>query len=109
MNLPMDAVEFLDCFIGSFKRADKAIWVNAEGEVDLPLIHVYGFTTEKEHACAKRYFAERIAKAMRYPKFNEEDIINFHNIRDVSTASHMYSTTFKLPEQVAFSDEIIEI
>ena len=26
MNLPMDAVEFLDCFIGAFKKADKSIW-----------------------------------------------------------------------------------
>lgn len=26
MNLPMDAVEFLDCFIGAFKNADETIW-----------------------------------------------------------------------------------
>ena len=26
MNLPMDAVEFLDCFIGAFNNVDKSIW-----------------------------------------------------------------------------------
>ena len=109
MNLPMLAVEFLDCFIGAFNKADKTIWQNAEGKFELPLIHVYGFTQEKEQDKAKTYFAERIAKAMRYPEFKEEDIINFHNIRDVSSSSHMYSTTFRLPEAVAFSQEPYEI
>ena len=73
------------------------------------MIHVYGFTNEREHKKAMAYFTERIQKAMRYPNFNQEDIISFHNIRDVSPTSHMYSTTFRLPEKVAFSDEIVEI
>ena len=60
MNLPMDAVEFLDCFIGAFKKADKTIWTNADGKVELPLIHVYGFTNEKENKKAMHYFTERI-------------------------------------------------
>ena len=109
MNLPMLAVEFLDCFIGSFNNADKTIWQNAEGKYELPLIHVYGFTQVKEEKGAKKYFTERIQKAMRYADFKEEDIINFHNIRDVSSSSHMYSTTFRLPEAVAFSKEPYEL
>ena len=55
------------------------------------------------------YFIERIQKAMKYPNFNQDDIISFHNIRDVSPGSHMYSTTFRLPEQVAFSDQEVDI
>ena len=47
MNLPMDAVEFLDCFIGSFNKVDEDIWRNDEtGKIELPMIHVYGFTYE---------------------------------------------------------------
>lgn len=45
MNLPVDAVEFLDAFIGLFNRCDPQIWT-VDGEIKLPLIHVYGFTYE---------------------------------------------------------------
>jgi hypothetical protein len=49
MNLPMDAVEFLDVFVGLFNKADPQIWQsNDEKEIILPLIHVYGFTYEKD-------------------------------------------------------------
>jgi len=40
---------------------------------------------------------------MKYPKFKSTDIISFHNIRDVSSKSHMYSTTFRMPKEVAFA------
>jgi len=41
---------------------------------------------------------------MQFPEFKADDIISFHQIRDVSGTSHMFSTSFKLPQQVAFSD-----
>lgn len=44
MNLPMDAVEFLDVFVGLFKHANSLIW----NENNLPIIHVYGFTVESD-------------------------------------------------------------
>lgn len=48
MNLPVDAVEFLDAFIGLFNSANPKIW-SSDGTSDpstflLPMIHVYGFT-----------------------------------------------------------------
>ena len=103
MNLPMDAVEFLDAFIGLYNNCDPEVW-KVDGKAQLPLIHVYGFTQEAEKPKAKTFFAKRIAQAMQYPEFKEEDIICFHDIRDVSAISHMYSTTFRLPEAVAFAD-----
>ena len=33
MNLPVDAVEFLDAFIGLFNNADPAIWADSSGEI----------------------------------------------------------------------------
>lgn len=57
MNLPVDAVEFLDCFIGAFNKADKEIWLRPnEEEIALPLIHVYGFTFEQERDKALDFF-----------------------------------------------------
>jgi len=61
MNLPMDAVEFLDVFVGLFNKADPQIWqANDEKEITLPLIHVYGFTYEKDTESSLKYFVERI-------------------------------------------------
>jgi len=108
MNLPVDAVEFLDAFIGLFRDANPEVWYKDPSDsatLMLPLIHVYGFTFEKEKEAALKYFVERIGKAMNYPQFTEKDVVSFHNIRDVSSTSHMYSTTFRLPWVVAMRDD----
>ena len=70
MNLPVDAVEFLDVFIGLFTNANPKIWCKDPEDIktiQLPLIHVYGFTYEKTKDAALDYFTERIGKAMNYP------------------------------------------
>jgi len=106
MNLPMDAIEFLDVFIGLFRDADKEIWGDP---FQLPLIHVYGFTHEATQEEALNAFVVRMRKAMRFPGFSKSDILNFHQIRDVSNTSRMYSTSFKLPEEVAFAEGAKEL
>lgn len=102
MNLPVDAVEFCDAFIGLWNKCDPAVW-QVQQEYRLPLIHVYGFTYEQTTDKALAYFTERIGAAMQYPEFKSADILSFHNIRDVSSKSHMYSSTFRLPQKVAFA------
>lgn len=70
MNLPVDAVEFLDCFVGLFKLANPKVWCKDPenlNTLELPLIHVYGFTYEKEREKALEFFAERIGRAMSFP------------------------------------------
>lgn len=101
MNLPVDAVEFLDAFIGLFRDANQEVWGNP---IKLPMVHVYGFTFHHEEAKAKEYFTERIGKAMNYPEFKEADIAHCHNIRTVSPQSVMYGVSFRLPEAVAFAE-----
>ncbi len=102
MNLPVDAVEFLDAFIGLFKNANPKIWNDNEtGELKLPMIHVYGFTYHHDENQAKAFFVERIGKAMKYPGFSDKDLAHFHNIRTVSPQSIMYGVSFRLPKEVA--------
>jgi len=51
MNLPMDAVEFLDVFVGLFRNANPDVWFEDPADsktLRLPMIHVNGFTSEKE-------------------------------------------------------------
>lgn len=70
MNLPVDAVEFLDAFIGLFVNANPKIWWRDENDpktLMLPMIHVNGFTYEKDRESALIWFKERIGKAMDYP------------------------------------------
>lgn len=105
MNLPVDAVEFLDVFIGLFRNANPKVWRDSSDKLKLPMVHVYGFTFEHDRDKALAYFVERMGKAMQYDKFRKEDIVHFHNIRDVSPVSHMYSVSFWLPEEVALRDK----
>lgn len=102
MNLPVDAVEFLDVFIGLFDDANPKVWVGEDKKIKLPMVHVYGFTFEADREKALEYFVERMGKAMQFKEFNKNHIVHFHNIRDVSPVSHMYSVSFYLPEEVAF-------
>ena len=69
------------------------------------MIHVYGFTFVKDRDEALKYFVDRIGKAMNYSQFKDSDVECFHNIRDVSSTSHMYSVTFRLPWDVAMNKE----
>ena len=105
MNLPMDAVEFCDVFIGLFKGANLERWRQPDGEVKLPLVHVYGFTHEDDLKKAKIFFVKRLKKAMDFPEFTGEMIECFHQIRDVSPTSRMYSITFRLPKEVALLEQ----
>lgn len=41
---------------------------------------------------------------MQFPEFKAADVTCFHSIRDVAPQVHMYSTSFRLPEQVALAE-----
>jgi len=95
MNLPADAVEFLDVFKGFLHYANKDTWnVN-----NLPMIHVYGFESGEEVNEVKDKFVQRIKAAM--DSFEKQEITDFHHIKDVSTHKKMYCVSFKLSKEVA--------
>ncbi|CAK9863736.1 unnamed protein product [Sphagnum jensenii] len=89
MNLPLDAVEFLDVFVGAFSRD---FWETRT----LPKIHVYGFSkaTDPELDYSKRI--GDILGEVPHPLF-------IHRVRLVAPGKWMLCASFRLPAQIALS------
>ena len=94
MNLPKDAIEFLDCFQGAFEN--KKYLYNKD---NLPIVHVYGFSNSEN---PKEDLISRVCKAFNIEKLSDENLLEIVNIRDVSTKKHMFSISIKIPSEVAF-------
>ena len=89
MNLPGDAIQFLDVFYGFLKKCDKSVWKDKA----MPLIHVYSFS-DSDEIKSKELLSNRIKNNL--PNFDSKDMIHFHTIKDVSIHKKMYGITFRL-------------
>ncbi len=94
MNLPKDAIEFLDVYSGIISSNSNVYTIE-----NLPIIHVYGFSNSPN---AQSELLDRCAEAMKIDKFPLEKLVDFTNIRDISPKKYMFSISFRLPEIVAF-------
>ncbi|GBG81968.1 hypothetical protein CBR_g34149 [Chara braunii] len=89
MNLPGDAIEFLDAFKHAF---DREAWGRNR---QLPMVHVYGFT---KSADPEKEIKERIEASLGA---GPEDI-EFYRVRLVAPGKFMLCASFRLPNSVAF-------
>lgn len=91
MNLPGDAVEFLDAFPMYYsehpERLQDANFVGGK-------VHVYCFLVKGEDHEMKQSLLERVQKVL--PNFAEGDIEEIHTLKSVSTEKDMCCLTFKL-------------
>lgn len=88
MNLPNDAVEYLDAFRGIFKDKPK------DKEYAMPTIHVYGFSKARD---PEFDFHERIRIALQEVAVNVE----MRRVRQVAPGKWMLCASFRLPISVA--------
>ena len=100
MNLPKDAIEFLDVFIGLFNNTNKEIY----SKDSLPIVHVYAFSgcLEYKEETMKKELLDRCAKAMGIEVFPEYCLKGFHNVRDISPRKYVFCISFMVPSEVAF-------
>lgn len=90
MNLPNDAVEYLDAFRGICKDKPK------DKEYALPMIHVYGFSKARD---PEFDFHERIRIALQEVAVNVE----MRRVRQVAPGKWMLCASFRLPTSVAYA------
>ncbi|KAK9085039.1 hypothetical protein Sjap_025450 [Stephania japonica] len=89
MNLPQDAVEYLDAFIGIYRKRHK------DTVTHLPIIHVYGFSKAQD---PEFDFHQRIRTVLS--EFAVE--VEIHRVRLVAPWKWMLCASFVLPQSVAF-------
>ncbi|XP_026448284.1 tRNA (guanine(37)-N1)-methyltransferase 1-like [Papaver somniferum] len=90
MNLPNDAVEYLDVFRGIFIERPK------EMISPMPMIHVYGFSNASD---PEFDFHQRIRISLKEVAVEVE----IHRVRHVAPGKWMLCASFVLPEIVAFA------
>jgi tRNA (guanine37-N1)-methyltransferase len=100
MNLPVDAVEFLDVFQNIFIDKINKRW----NKHNLPFIHVCGFDAGKSLEEVEKNFEDRIRKVLK--DFKAGDISYIHPIKDITSEKKMYCIGFKLSEEIAFGSMI---
>ena len=101
MNLPKDAIEFLNVFIGLFKGCKESVY----NKNNLPIVHVYGFAKSCDNPIEE--LKERISKAFNldfkiFKEKCESDILNIENVRDISNRKVVYCVDMKIPYIVAY-------
>ncbi|KAI3988163.1 hypothetical protein MKX01_011952 [Papaver californicum] len=92
MNLPNDAVEYLDAFRGIFIKRPM------EMTSQMPMIHVYGFSNASD---PEFDFHQRIRISLKEVAVEVE----MHRVRHVAPGKWMLCASFVLPKIVAFASQ----
>ncbi|PYH40281.1 uncharacterized protein BP01DRAFT_396000 [Aspergillus saccharolyticus JOP 1030-1] len=110
MNLPGNAIEFLDAFVGVYAGEEGRFAPHTEQK--LPMVHVYCFSghSEDEHDDHVD-ICQRISERIGFEITTEDRVggsgrqeleLAIHNVRLVSPNKQMFCASFRLPEEVAF-------
>jgi len=90
MNLPASALEFLDVFVGAFRRD---VWTT-----ELPRVHCYCFSKSET---PERDVIQRAEEVMGCELPHANAIV----VRDVAPGKLMLCVSFQIPEHIGFAQE----
>ncbi|GMF80336.1 unnamed protein product [Aspergillus oryzae] len=117
MNLPANAIEFLDAFPGVY--AGKESLFAPHTSTPLPMVHVYCFSGHSEDEVDDhKDICQRISERIGYTITPEDRVggsgnveleLAIHNVRLVSPNKQMFCASFRLPKEVAFRQARIRI
>jgi tRNA (guanine37-N1)-methyltransferase len=106
MNLPAIAIEFLDCFIGLYRKylnsyPSSSPSTYSEETIPLPRIHVYCFSSDPENPVKDA--VQRVAQVLHCSSQSIEESRGFqgHIVRDVAPKKVMICISFQLPREVS--------
>lgn len=94
MNLPGDAVEFLDSFPAFYKENPQYLNEKIFKE---SIVHVYCFLGKADEISMRDDLTARVQKVL--PNFDVKDIDNVHTLKSVSSEKDMCCLTFKLTKE----------
>jgi tRNA (guanine37-N1)-methyltransferase len=109
MNLPAIATEFLDAFIGLYRRYVEQQQKKTTGDSSttphMPRIHVYAFSTDPDQPIHDIVY--RIAGTIHCDPSLIESSVGFqgHVVRDVAPRKVMVCISFTLPQEVAMAKD----
>lgn len=95
MNLPNNAVEFLDAFHGIYRNK------STDRKLSLPMIHIYGFSKAED---PEFDFHERIRVALEEAAV----AVEMRRVRAVAPGKWMLCASFQLPGKVAYSKNYVD-
>lgn len=110
MNLPASAIEFLDGFIGAYAGQESLFHPHTSRQ--LPLVHVYCFSTNSEEGHVERAdICQRMSKSLGFEitpedrkggKGNQNLELEIRDVRLVSPNKKMFCASFRVPAEVIF-------
>ncbi|KAE8349815.1 hypothetical protein BDV28DRAFT_160168 [Aspergillus coremiiformis] len=117
MNLPANAIEFLDAFPGVY--AGRETLFAPHTSTPLPMVHVYCFSGHSENEVDDHNdICKRISERIGYTITPEDRVggsgnaeleLAIHNVRLVSPNKQMFCASFRLPKEVAFRQMSVQL